>query len=68
MNRGTGRGKASRAWLLYGFLGAALAVGHVFVPEPTQSVVYNAVGLSAVAAVLLGVRRWRPRRPAGWYL
>ena len=68
MARGTGRDKVSRAWLLYGVLGAAVAVGHLFVPEPAQSFVYNAVGISAVAAVLLGVRRWRPRRPAGWYL
>ena len=69
MARGTGPGgKVSRAWLLYGVLGAAVAVGHLFLPEPAQSVVYNAVGIAAVAAVLLGVRRWRPRLPAGWYL
>ena len=68
VGRGVLRGKGSRAWLLYGAIGATLAVGHLFVPEPAQSVVYNAIGLSAVAAVVLGTRRWHPHRPAGWYL
>ncbi len=33
-----------------------------------QDVLYQLLGMLAVASVLGGVRRWRPPRPTGWYL
>ena len=62
-----------RAWLL--FLGwmtvfaAAYSVAHVTGPHWLNSgSVFNAIGLSAVAAILVGARRNAPGRRLTWYL
>jgi diguanylate cyclase (GGDEF)-like protein/PAS domain S-box-containing protein len=64
-----------RAWLAYLAGGGLLAAGYYFLPAltplPTAAakvVVYTLVGLSSVAAILVGVRRHRPASPLVWYL
>jgi diguanylate cyclase (GGDEF)-like protein/PAS domain S-box-containing protein len=64
-----------RAWLAYLAGGGLLAAGYFFLhaltPLPTAAVrvvVYTLVGLSSVAAILVGVRRHRPASPLVWYL
>jgi diguanylate cyclase (GGDEF)-like protein/PAS domain S-box-containing protein len=64
-----------RAWLAYLAGGGLLAAGYFFLPAltplPTAAarvVVYTLVGLSSVAAILVGVRRHRPASPLVWYL
>lgn len=68
-----GSRRAPRAWRLYLLLGVLSASGYLFVPSPdTRNLVYdvvnNVVGISAVAAVLIGVRVYRPARALPWYL
>ena len=56
-----------RAWLAYGAAGLVLlAVG---LPQSglAHAMFYNLTGLSAVAAILLGVRLHRPPRRGMWY-
>jgi tellurite resistance protein TehA-like permease len=64
-----------RAWLAYLAGGGLLAAGYFFLPALTplpaataKVVFYSLVGLSAVAAILVGVRRHRPSNPLVWYL
>lgn len=59
--------------MLYLLLGMLSASGYIFIPTPdTRNLVYdvvnNAVGISAVAAILVGVRMYRPVRALPWYL
>ena len=65
--------RALRAWRLYALLGILLACGYLFLPfevtrHPFYDVVDIIVGLSAVAAVLIGIRLHRPVRSLPWYL
>jgi hypothetical protein len=64
-----------RAWLAYLAGGGLLAAGYFLLPALTplpadtaKVVFYSLVGLSAVAAILVGVRRHRPSNPLVWYL
>lgn len=66
-------GKARSAWRIYLLLGVLTASGYFFIPSPdTRNLVYdvvnNVVGVSTVAAVLIGVRVFRPARALPWYL
>jgi diguanylate cyclase (GGDEF)-like protein len=55
-----------RAYLAGGGLVVAL---YLLVPDGIpRDVAYVAVGLSSVAAMVVGVRHYRPLRPTGWYL
>ena len=51
---------------------AALAVpaigAYPWLPRPAQTVVNTGVGLAAVAAIIVGLRVYRPARPAAWVL
>lgn len=48
-------------------VGLTLSVGYFFLPQGLpHHVVYDALGLSSVAAILIGVRRNRPRRRTPW--
>jgi signal transduction histidine kinase len=65
----------SRAWWIYLAAGALVAVAYYLVPATglvprwaAKIGLYNGLGLSAVAAILIGVRRHRPERPLTWYL
>ena len=56
-----------RLWLLYLVLGLGVAGASLSLPEPAYSIVYDLVGLSAVAAILVGTRLHRPVRRGIWY-
>ena len=56
-----------RLWLVYLVVGLVVAVAILRLPEPAYSIVYDLVGLSAVAAILAGMRLHRPARPGIWY-
>jgi diguanylate cyclase (GGDEF)-like protein len=59
-----------RSWRVYLAVGAIAATAIVVIPDSWwYTAWYDAIGLSAVAAVLLGVRWHRPRsRPTWWLL
>jgi signal transduction histidine kinase len=64
-----------RAWWIYLAVGAVVALAYYLVPATglvprwaAKIGLYNGLGLSAVAAILVGVRRHRPERPLTWYL
>lgn len=66
-------GKAPKAWRLYLLLGVLSTSGYFFILSATTrelvyNVVGNIVGLSTVAAVLFGMRMYRPVRPLPWHL
>jgi signal transduction histidine kinase len=62
--------RAGRAWGAYLVLGgAAIAAYFGLGSSPlTQNVVYDAIGLSAVAAIVIGIRLQQPRAAGAWYL
>ena len=67
MARPSGR---SRAWWAYLAGGALIAAAYYLVPATglvprwvAKTGLYNGLGLSAVVAILVGVRRHRPERP-----
>ena len=54
-------------------LGVLSTSGYFFIPSPdarnlVYDVVNNVVGVSAVVAILVGVRMYRPTRALPWYL
>ena len=58
----------NRAWRAYLAGGVLVVAAYLTVPEGiSRDVVYVAVGLSSVVAMLVGVRRYQPRRAAAWY-
>jgi diguanylate cyclase (GGDEF)-like protein len=56
-----------RLWLAYLACGLVVTGASLSLPDLANSVVYDLVGLSAVVAILLGVRLHRPARRAIWY-
>jgi diguanylate cyclase (GGDEF)-like protein len=56
-----------RAWLSVGVLAV---LGSALVPSPTVAgnVVFDAIGLGAMVALLVGIRVNRPARASAWYL
>jgi diguanylate cyclase (GGDEF)-like protein len=54
-------------WLAYLACGLVVAGASLVLPDLAHSIVYDLVGLSAVAAILLGVRLHRPARHGIWY-
>jgi signal transduction histidine kinase len=65
----------SRMWYGYLAVGGLVAVAYYLVPAAgliphwaAKIGLYNGFGLSAVAAILVGVARHRPERPLAWYL
>jgi signal transduction histidine kinase len=60
---------SARAWWLFLLLIAPVAGLYLFGPAAFDTgPVFNAIGLSAVGAIVLGVRLHRPRVPAAWYM
>jgi signal transduction histidine kinase len=64
-----------RAWAAYLAGGTLVALAYYLIPATglvprwaAKIGLYNGLGLSAVAAILAGVRRHRPERPLTWYL
>jgi diguanylate cyclase (GGDEF)-like protein len=56
-----------RLWLVYLACGLVVTGASLSLPDLANSVVYDLVGLSAVVAILLGVRLHRPARRGIWY-
>ena len=56
-----------RLWLLYLAAGLATAAGSMLLPDLAHSIVYDLIGLSAVVAILWGVRRHGLVRRGMWY-
>jgi PAS domain S-box-containing protein len=57
-----------RAWWLYLLVGGLIVVAFVFVHAIRVGWLYNLIGVSAVVAILLGVRMHRPHQRLAWYL
>ena len=54
-----------RPWRVHAWLGALVLAGYLLVPAGIpRDLVYAAVGLSSVAAIVGGIRLHRPDRPA----
>lgn len=62
--------RASRAWGAYLLLGGAAIAAYfgLGLAPLAQNVLYDAIGLSAVAAIVIGIRLQRPRAAGAWYL
>ena len=59
----------SRVWWAYLLVMAPVVGLYLFGPSSLNSgPVFNAIGLSAVVAIVVGVRLNRPRHPLAWYL
>ncbi|WP_081784980.1 bifunctional diguanylate cyclase/phosphodiesterase [Cellulomonas sp. KRMCY2] len=57
------------SWRRYLFLGVLAAAGCVALPlGVSRDVVYCLIGVSGAAAIMVGVRRYRPAHPVAWYL
>ncbi|MEV4348228.1 bifunctional diguanylate cyclase/phosphodiesterase [Actinoplanes sp. NPDC049596] len=59
-----------RAWWVALVVGVVVVGGYFLLPRQglAQSLVYNAVGLVYAVVMVVGVRLFRPARPAMWYL
>ena len=58
----------NRTWRAYLASGVLVVAAYLAVPEGiSRDLVYVAVGLSSVVAIVVGVRRYRPLRAAAWY-
>ncbi|MFB3737622.1 MAG: ATP-binding protein [Candidatus Velamenicoccus archaeovorus] len=65
----TGRPVRKRGtWLAYLTAGMLVLAAFLFVPGVRVGPLFNAIALSAVAAILLAVRWYRPERRLAWYL
>ena len=58
----------SPAWGVYALCGLALTVVYFGLSGVAQSTLYNLIGLSALVAILAGVRRHRPVVALPWWL
>jgi diguanylate cyclase (GGDEF)-like protein len=56
-----------RLWLIYVAVGLATAAGSLLLPDLLKAIVYDLMGLSAVLAILCGVRLHRLVRRGMWY-
>ena len=61
--------KRSRAWLLYLLAGVLATGGYFLLPSASaQNIFYDLIGLSAVAAIGVGLHMHRPIYPGHWYV
>ena len=59
----------NRAWLCYLLAGSALTALYLFAPPVAgNGPLINALGLSGVVAIVVGIRMHRPRARAAWWL
>jgi len=56
------------AWAVYGLVGGLALAGYIVVPALQFGLYFNAISTSAVVAILLGVRKHRPKNRLPWYL
>jgi diguanylate cyclase (GGDEF)-like protein/PAS domain S-box-containing protein len=57
-----------RAITAYLGMGATAIVAYFVLPDGAGSLIWAAIAFSAPVAILYGIRRYRPVRPAPWYL
>jgi signal transduction histidine kinase len=66
------QGRDQGRWLAVGGLGLAFSLAYALVPERytvlRECLIYNVVSVGSWIAVLVGVRRYRPRAPTAWTL
>jgi len=62
------QGARGSLWLAYVVVGVVVSATYLVLPAEPGALVYEAVGLSAVVAVLVGVRLREPTHPTPWYL
>ncbi len=63
----TGGAAAVRPLIAFLFLGAVLAIMYFALPS-YHLLLWTPLGLSSVVATVVGIRRYRPRRQASWWL
>jgi PAS domain S-box-containing protein len=56
------------AWVVYLALGILTALAYLFVPGVRVGPLFNGLGLSAAAAILIAVRLHKPKNRLPWYL
>jgi diguanylate cyclase (GGDEF)-like protein/PAS domain S-box-containing protein len=57
----------NRAITAYLGMGATAIVAYFVLPIGARSVIWAMIAFSAPVAILMGIRRFRPERPAPWY-
>ncbi|MFN2488162.1 MAG: putative bifunctional diguanylate cyclase/phosphodiesterase [Actinomycetota bacterium] len=63
------RGRARRVWQLYLAAGVGgLALYYFYAPLKGNGIIINLIGLSSALAMIVGVRLFRPKSSAAWYL
>jgi diguanylate cyclase (GGDEF)-like protein len=69
MDQAPGR-SVDRAWMAYLLIGALAGLGYLLMETGSvaQHLWYDAIGASAVVAIVIGTRRHRPASPWPWYL
>jgi diguanylate cyclase (GGDEF)-like protein len=60
-------GRLARLWVLVGG-GVVLASEALPTPRLLQDLVYSVLGVSVIVAIFIGVRRYRPRAKAAWFV
>jgi len=56
-------------WRRYLLVGVLVAAVYVLLPLGRgRDLVYCLIGASGAVAIMVGVRRYRPNHPVGWYL
>jgi diguanylate cyclase (GGDEF)-like protein/PAS domain S-box-containing protein len=56
------------AWFAYAALGSIALAGYLVIPAMQSGPVFNAISISGVVAILVGVRLHRPKHVFPWYL
>jgi len=64
----SGSGSGSRAWLLYLTLGIVATGVYFLLSGAAQDTLYDLIGVSSVAAVLVGLWWYRPSYRLPWYV
>jgi hypothetical protein len=66
--RNSGPKLGSRVWLVYLLLGVLATGAYFLLSGMAKDTLYNLVGASSVIAILVGVRRYRPKPALPWYV
>jgi diguanylate cyclase (GGDEF)-like protein/PAS domain S-box-containing protein len=65
----TGTPTTPPPWRIYLLVGCFVATAYFLIESPLlHHALYISLGMSSVVAVVVGVRRWRPRHALAWYL
>lgn len=60
----------ARAWVAYALVTGLGSVAYFLLPSGAigQGVVFVAIELASIIAIVAGIKRWRPAKPSFWYL